>query len=424
MAAVWLFLGLLEDVVTGDPLVRADAAVYQLFQQLRTPLGDMIMVALTELGDSTTVVAVAGAVLLWLLWRRAWRTCAYWLGAVAMASLFNTLIKATVYRARPIDDLYSGWAALSFPSGHSTVNAAMYSFLAFLAARELGAARLAPVAAAAALVVSIALSRIYLGAHWFSDVAAGLAFGLAWSTLLMIAYVHHNPPRLPPWRLLLVAGAALVLAGGANIGLRNDADLARYAVRAAVRPVEFSGWQSSEWRGQPARRIDLVGRLKEPLTVQWAGGLPSLEQQLLAAGWRRPRPWSGGAALSFLASAPPIESLPVVPLLQDGLPPSLTLVHPMDDGSRLVLWLWASSITTAVPGGGAQPIWIGSVVAQRTETLLSLFTVPVVQSDANRPRQVLARAMPNVRLVSRGADSSGANWDGLTLLAWPAGGNP
>src|SRR5207249_2984553 len=48
VAAAWTFFGILEDVVSGDPLVRTDAAVYQILQDLRTPLGDSLMVGFTE----------------------------------------------------------------------------------------------------------------------------------------------------------------------------------------------------------------------------------------------------------------------------------------------------------------------------------------------------------------------------------------
>jgi undecaprenyl-diphosphatase len=64
------------------------------------------------------VVAVTAIVLLWLLWKRAWRTVVFWLVAVAGASALNTIIKVTLHRARPDGLLYSGWSAYSFLSGH------------------------------------------------------------------------------------------------------------------------------------------------------------------------------------------------------------------------------------------------------------------------------------------------------------------
>jgi VTT domain len=131
IAAAWAFFGILEDVVSGDPLVQVDVAVYQILQDLRTPLADAFMVTFSELGDTVVVVPVAIVVFLWFAWKRDWKTAAYWAGAVGFASAINTAIKVALHRARPNEGLYSGWSDFSFPSGHSTTNAVLYGFMAF-----------------------------------------------------------------------------------------------------------------------------------------------------------------------------------------------------------------------------------------------------------------------------------------------------
>jgi undecaprenyl-diphosphatase len=54
IGSAWLFFGILEDVVSGDPLVRADTAIYNALQDLRTAPGDAVMIAFTELGDTSS----------------------------------------------------------------------------------------------------------------------------------------------------------------------------------------------------------------------------------------------------------------------------------------------------------------------------------------------------------------------------------
>jgi undecaprenyl-diphosphatase len=58
VGAAWLFFCILEDVVTGDPLLLADSAIYHVIQELRTAPSDAVMIAITELGDTTVVAAV------------------------------------------------------------------------------------------------------------------------------------------------------------------------------------------------------------------------------------------------------------------------------------------------------------------------------------------------------------------------------
>jgi membrane protein DedA with SNARE-associated domain len=136
--ALWMFFGVLEDVVSGDPLVRADTAVYHFLQGLRTNWADRIMVVITGLGDALVVTLVTLAALGWLAARRAWRAAAYLLAAMALATVFGKGLKALLHLPRPVSGLYTGLEAYTFPSGHATSNAVLYGFLILLALPELG----------------------------------------------------------------------------------------------------------------------------------------------------------------------------------------------------------------------------------------------------------------------------------------------
>ncbi|BCG98116.1 membrane protein [Mesorhizobium sp. 131-2-5] len=419
-AAAWTFFGILEDVVSGDPLVRTDAAVYRILQDLRTPVGDSLMVGFTELGDTTVVVAIAVLVFLWLAWKRAWRTAAYWVAAIGGAAAINTGIKVALHRARPTENLYSGWSDFSFPSGHSTENAVLYGFLAFLIAWRVRPAWGLPVALAAAVLVAlIAFSRLYLGAHWFSDVAGGLAFATAWLALLCIAYLHHQPYEKGAGGLLVVACAGLVVAGGYHVYRNHTKDMERYAVQYEAPSMPAADWWARNWRQMPAQRIDLAGEIEEPLTFQWAGSLERLKANLAQKGWRQPVPWSLAGALAWFTPGPGPMDLPTSPYMERGRLPSLTLVHPRDEAggttSRFVLRIWATDID--LRDGHPTELWIGSVVEEQLGNRFPLFTVAQAQPDANAPRGLLAASLEPSQLVTRPDRNPTPVWDGQVLLA-------
>lgn len=420
VGSIWLFLGVLEDVVTGDPLVRADAAIYGFLQTLRTELGDTIMTGITELGDVRVVVPVAVVGFLWLAAQRAWHAALYWAGAIALGSLFNSSIKAMLSRSRPLDGLYEGVSALSFPSGHATVNAVIYGFLCILVTREIRPAfRLPLIAAGITFVLLIALSRLYLGAHWFSDVIAGLSFAGAWITLLGIAYLRHRPPRLHAGGLLGAVVATLVAAGAINIASHHETDLVRYARNEATRSIGFEEWRMGAWQTLPAYRSDLFGDWEDPLTVQVAGSTDRLVRALSAAGWEAPPRWSLASAFAWLGAAPDPASLPVVPQLNDGRRAELTLVRPLPGHGRLVFRLWRSNVLIAHPGQAPEPVWTGSVVAERLFSPLDLLTVGRREEAVDAARDALAEALPRARLTARRGLEPGDRWDGRVLLVEP-----
>ncbi len=429
IGSAWLFLGVLEDVVTGDPLVRADQGLYRLMQNLRTPWGDRVMVFVTELGDGVVIALVAAAVLAWLLCRRSWRAAGYWVAAMGFGQLAATTLKLVLQRPRPLADQYDGLSAYAFPSGHAAMSMVAYGFLAVLVARNFSSPRRWLAYALAALLISaIAVSRLYLGAHWLSDVLGGLSLGLAWVSLLAIAYYHHSAPVPMPKGLPYVALLALALAGGWHVASQYSADLPRYAPRVTAQRLDATSWWREDWQRLPGYRQDLEGELEQPLNVQWAGTLASLREKLGARGWHEPVPLSATSALRWLLPAPGLAELPVLPQVHDGRHESLLMIG-SPDASRvrgepiinrdrqLVLRLWSTGI---VLDPDAVPLWVGSVSLQETGRVLFL-TLPVTAREYDAPLALLEQSLNGLgqqRLVQRSLDATKreSRWSGSILL--------
>ena len=177
-----LFGGLIEELYEKDELMAADARIAELVAPWRAAAAVRIAAWVTNLGDSATLMAVilVGTGFLWADRRRRliaplWLT---FLGAQAT----TWAGKFGFDRARP--EFLTDVTALSpsFPSGHATGAVAVYGFVGYALARELGHARQRFELAywTSLLVLLIAGSRIYLSVHHASDVAAGLLVGGFW----------------------------------------------------------------------------------------------------------------------------------------------------------------------------------------------------------------------------------------------------
>jgi membrane-associated phospholipid phosphatase len=246
--ALIAFFAVLEDVLTRDPLVRVDDAVFHLLQSLRTASLDRAMVMTTELGDWVVTTAVTLAALIWLLWRHKQRTALYFCATVVASGAFSFLLKFTLRVARPVHPT-SGWDTFSFPSGHATINATLYGFLAVLIAREVQSwKRGCVVTVAITIILSIALSRLYLGAHFLSDVLAGLCLSVAWITLVSAVYLRRKPTDVGAGGLSVAVVITIILVGGLHIRHRYPQDTARYASHVATRlgpSTSRDNWRNS-----------------------------------------------------------------------------------------------------------------------------------------------------------------------------------
>lgn len=117
------------------------------------------------------------AVAVWLTWRRRWEAFFSWALAMAVSQLMIGPVKELYMRVRPLMPLVetTGW---SFPSGHSVAGAAI-AIAAVIVLVPAGPKRRNLEMLAVAFAMVMALSRVYLRAHWLTDVAAGAALGAA-----------------------------------------------------------------------------------------------------------------------------------------------------------------------------------------------------------------------------------------------------
>lgn len=156
----------------------------------RIPWLESTLLELTFLGTGTVVVTIAGVAALFLALTRQRTAAALLLWSTVGAILLNNVLKAAFVRPRP--ELFT-WGThvrtTSFPSGHAMSAAAIYGTVAFLAARlaQRRRTRIAIYAVAAIIIVVVAASRVYLGVHYPTDVAAGLLVGFAWAAFCTAA---------------------------------------------------------------------------------------------------------------------------------------------------------------------------------------------------------------------------------------------
>jgi undecaprenyl-diphosphatase len=144
-----------------------------------------IMVFLTDMGSvaTMTMVALMGGVWQFSHGRRFFGSI--WFAIVLGGAITNQMLKASAGRDRP-DPPLRDRAVLeeneSYPSGHAMGSAIGYGMLCYALLRQTRFPLRRTVIAVffAVLVAGIGFSRIYLRAHWFSDVIGGWALGLCW----------------------------------------------------------------------------------------------------------------------------------------------------------------------------------------------------------------------------------------------------
>lgn len=415
-ASAWLFGGVVEDVVSRDPLVQFDQTVFSALQALRTAAVDDVMVTITEAGGPVGTVALVVVVAALLGALRYWRTLAYWLATTGFAEVLVWTVKFVLARKRP-HNIYTGAEQYSLPSGHATLSIVVYGFMAFLLSRGRTAwQRSLIVVLAAVVVLAISGSRIYLGVHWLSDVVASLSLGLAWVAVVSIVYLHHvSGEQLRALPAALLMAATVVLVGGTYARWHHDADVSRYAYRVQTPTSSFASWRAGGWREQPSARSELGGDSEEPFSVQWIGTQARMAEVLAAAGWHAADGLRPAALLSALLPNAEIAQLPVFPRFDHGRIENITFVRPLDAGRRVVLRLWDAHDHIVMPTGGQTlPLWYGMATIEQAEHAKGIATLPRTTRDFATPLRLLAADARNAHMSVADESRNGAR----VLLLW------
>jgi membrane-associated phospholipid phosphatase len=159
-----------------------------------------VFIFFTIVGGILAMVCLGAAGIVGSLWfRRHWLALG-WLMAVAGGALINLALKNTIDRPRPPQDIRDAYVSEnngSFPSGHtmgSTIGLGMLAYAGWHGLRRYWA-RILLVFIVSFSVFLVGLSRIYLRAHWFSDVVAGLTIGTFW-LVFWITWLESRRQRL------------------------------------------------------------------------------------------------------------------------------------------------------------------------------------------------------------------------------------
>lgn len=184
---VFVFLAA-QVVLGGHASTTIDPAVTRWFAAPRTDGLTAFMTLVTQVHSTVGIDLMTACAAAFVGVReKRWRAAAWLVVAVESSMLLNVALKETFARARPnLDAPLVHLGTYSFPSGHALASTVFWACAWLLLPK--GKAKMLAGFGLAVLVLLVCLSRVYLGAHYLTDVIAGVTEGLfcaaAWSLAL------------------------------------------------------------------------------------------------------------------------------------------------------------------------------------------------------------------------------------------------
>ena len=362
-----LFSGIVEDLLTSDPIVAVDQAVAQLMAHFRPHELIPVSTWITALGITKVVVP-----LLLIAVVAAWLTKGRWSATSLLVStggtaLFNSLGKLAFHRPRPTEAILLE-NSYSFPSGHAAIAIGFYGFLSYLLIRSAQhwKTRVNLLLLSIVMALLIGLSRIVLGVHYLSDVWAGYLVGAGW-LIIGIAISewatlnHHidwHTPVSPHLRRSAWALASLGMLWYLGYTATWHPDL---FTSPPIKPTTIEQpLVAFIQQKQLTHAETILGEPSQPLSVAFvAPNESSLIRLLQQAGWQPADPPIATNLFRLMNQGMTYTQTPLAPVFWNGRINDLGFEQQMEvDGEKVIdtLRLWKTDWLMS-----SSPVFVGVV---------------------------------------------------------------
>jgi undecaprenyl-diphosphatase len=200
--SAFVFVSTLEDVVNHEWITRLDHATLLAVPHIQSSFLTGAMILVTRIGDPVFLTFAAMVIIAYMLYRKSWYAALLSSLSLSSGLFLQYAVKVVTDVSRPsnplVDTLYA-----SFPSGHATMVTIFCILLGWAFSEHFKSVRAKALfyVALGSLVVLVGFSRVYLQAHWPSDVLAGVSLGIFSTTFFMIflhgiIWSHQNLIRM------------------------------------------------------------------------------------------------------------------------------------------------------------------------------------------------------------------------------------
>ncbi|MBD1379042.1 phosphatase PAP2 family protein [Metabacillus arenae] len=173
-------------------VMKWDDQIILFFEEVRTPFLTNFFTIMTEIGSIKFTLPFLLLIILFFMWKRYFFESLFLILGYVGVRQFNFLLKELYERDRPDFDSLIGAAHYSFPSGHAMNSAAIFTLITFFVFQKWSVSKPVIISSSiliALFILSIGLSRVYLGVHYLTDITAGFCSGIVWFFMIKFVYL-------------------------------------------------------------------------------------------------------------------------------------------------------------------------------------------------------------------------------------------
>jgi membrane protein DedA with SNARE-associated domain/membrane-associated phospholipid phosphatase len=406
-----LFLVIAVSVYEHNLLTYLNQPIFEFLRSIRTLKTDKAMIGITLLGDGFALLISTLFILGWFFWQKKYYTGWHWLLAIGIGILIPHLFKYLFYFPRPTGLLDTS-STSSFPSGHAFLSVMYYGFLATLITTTIKSKyKRYSYYAACILILLIGFSRLYLGAHWLTDILASFFIGYTFLAFVIISY-RRKLTNGSIFELALFALLVTLTIWVIYFIFNYQKNALRYSLNWPSQVISTTTWWNQINPAIPIYRPNRIGQPDEPLNIQYSGNIAQLKRILSEEGWKVYPHMTLIKTTIHKLSQPPISlTPPLLPSLYLNKPPALMMIKE-NKKVKLILKLWTSNVYISEPW---DVIYAGNITEYKISSNQKIFysfnviskLIPFLKANEWRLTLIHAEDIP-MELIKR-------KWNGQIL---------
>lgn len=342
----------------GSAHIMINDVILHFFRGLRTnEFVENLMLGITLLGQKQILFVVFIVLFGWFLLCKRFRAALHIFALALLASCSIFVIKHLVKSPRPWGVLHNE-NSYSLPSGHTTLATIFFIGFVFFISRTLRPiSRWIIYFFTISIVCLVGISRLYLNAHWFTDVLAGWLLGTAILTITIISYQRRVDPPIPHLPVFFITLLTFIL----TFGFYYQQNVTPLKINFAQTEWPIVQTSMNNWWEEkthlPVTRTTVFGFSSQRINLEWKGSLEQIRDTLLAEGWTKPPSRDLVSTIHRIADISSYQYLPLISPQYLDKKPVLTLTRQANPKTMLVMRLWESNLKVSTD----TTIWAGTV---------------------------------------------------------------
>jgi membrane protein DedA with SNARE-associated domain/membrane-associated phospholipid phosphatase len=421
LVGIFFFFLILAGVKHHGLVTFFNDPLFNLLRSFRVLIVDYLMVGFSVIGDTKNQLVIALTFAGWLAYKKYWYIFWHWFSLIILSNAILFAAKSFLFFSPRPEGILAQATTSSFPSGHAFLTMCYLGFFAVIVARELKPKfRAFLYWGFGILIALVSFSRLYLAAHWLTDIIGAFFLGFAMILFLTLSYRRRHTIRFSLNALVKSYLTILTLISILFGILFFQKEFDRYQLVWPSQTITIEDWKQNKVV-LPLYRDNRLGNPIEVFNLQWFGDLEKIKATFLSGGWQEEKlALDLRGIIQRIIGEEALYHLPLFPELYHNRPYALLMAKREPEQNRiLILKLWRSDINVA---GENTPLWLGVINSRAWEEKVFVITskrhprvkfVPASQALipylAKKWRTIIIKPVPP-------AGSRDFSWDGRVVL--------